>query len=145
MDNDHADGLHWPYMASNLLVLDEFIYQTMSREEANLFFRVASYRYQKGSIAITTNKSIRAWPEVLASDEGFAGAILDRLLHSATVLNIQGRSYRLKDLETSVAQQASTTTRDASSDIPGELLAAFLETTTMQVNSAIQMCCDTYR
>jgi DNA replication protein DnaC len=115
---------HRKYMASNLLVLDEFGYQTMSREEANLFFRVVSYRYQKGSIAITTNKSIRAWPEVLAGDEVLAGAILDRLLHSATVLNIQGRSYRLKDLETSVAQQASSATRDASSDTPGESRAS---------------------
>ena len=115
---------HRKYMASNLLVLDEFGYQTMSREEANLFFRVVSYRYQKGSIVITTNKSIRAWPEVLADDEVLAGAILDRLLHSATVLNIQGRSYRLKDLETSVAQQASSATRDASSTTPGESRAS---------------------
>ena len=115
---------HRKYMASNLLILDEFGYQTMSREEANLFFRVVSYRYQKGSIAITTNKSIRAWPEVLAGDEVLAGAILDRLLHSATVLNIQGRSYRLKDLETSIAQQASSATRDASSDTPGESRAS---------------------
>ncbi len=93
---------HRKYMASNLLVLDEFGYQSMSREEANLFFRVVSYRYQKGSIIVTTNKGISAWPEVLAGDEVLAGAILDRLLHAATVLNIQGRSYRLKDLETSL-------------------------------------------
>jgi hypothetical protein len=80
-----------------------------------LFFRVVSYRHQKGSIAITTNKSIRdALPEVLADDNVLAGAVLGRLLHLATVLNIQGRSYRLKDLETSVAQEASLATRDAS-------------------------------
>lgn len=93
---------HRKYMASQLLILDEFGYQPLGREEANLFFRVVNYRYQRGSIAITTNKSITAWPEVLAGDEVLAGAILDRLLHSATVLNIQGRSFRLKDLEASL-------------------------------------------
>jgi DNA replication protein DnaC len=98
------------YMASNLLVLDEFGYQTMSREEANLLFRVVNYRYQKGSTIITTNKGIASWPEVLAGDDVLAGAILDRLLHSATVLNIQGRSYRLKDLEASLGRSASTAT-----------------------------------
>ena len=76
---------HRKYMASNLLVLDEFGYQSMSREEANLFFRVVSYRSQKGSTIITTNKGIGSWPGVLAGDEVLAGAILDRLLHSATV------------------------------------------------------------
>ena len=100
---------HRKYMASNLLVLDEFGYQSMSREEANLFFRVVSYRYQKGSTIITTNKGIGSWPEVLAGDEVLAGAILDRLLHSATVLNIQGRSYRLKDLEASIEQRPRST------------------------------------
>ena len=105
---------HRKYMASNLLVLDEFGYQSMSREEANLFFRVVSYRYQKGSTIITTNKGIGSWPEVLAGDEVLAGAILDRLLHSATVLNIQGRSYRLKDLESSIDQRPRATLTDTS-------------------------------
>ena len=98
---------HRKYMALNLTILDEFGYQTMSREEANLFFRVVNYRYQKGSIALTTNKGITSWPELLAGDEVLAGAILDRLLHSATVLNIQGRSYRLKDMEASLGAPAS--------------------------------------
>jgi DNA replication protein DnaC len=48
---------------------------------------------------ITTNKSIRDWTELLAGDEVLATAILDRLLHRAHVLNIRGRSYRLRDLE----------------------------------------------
>ena len=106
---------HRKYMSSNLVVLDEFGYQLMSREEANLFFRVINYRYGKGSIAITTNKGITAWPEVLGGDEVLAGAVLDRILHSATVLNIQGRSYRLKDLETTLGspQTASHSSTEA--------------------------------
>jgi DNA replication protein DnaC len=93
---------HKKYMASNLLILDEFGYQALDRDQANLFFRLVNYRYQRGSIALTTNKGITRAPEVLAGDEVLAGAILERILHSATVLNIQGRSYRLRDLEQSM-------------------------------------------
>jgi DNA replication protein DnaC len=107
---------HKKYMASNLFILDEFGYQPLDREAANLLFRVVSYRYQRGSIAMTTNKGITSWPEVLAGDEVLAGAILDRLLHSATVLNIQGRSYRLRDMEASVGQVAPASTPSASEE-----------------------------
>jgi len=96
---------HRKYMAVNLVIIDEFGYQQLSREESNLFFRVVNYRYTKGSsTAITTNKGISSWPSVLADDEVLAGAILDRLLHRATVLNIQGRSYRLKELDAKLSQ-----------------------------------------
>ena len=61
-----------------------------------------SHRYQRGSILITTNKGIKDRPEVLAGDEVLATAILDRLLHNSHVLNIKGRSYRLRDLERAV-------------------------------------------
>lgn len=61
--------------------------------------RLVTYRYGRGSILITTNKSVREWTELLAGDEALAAAILDRLLHKAHVLNIKGRSYRLRDLE----------------------------------------------
>jgi DNA replication protein DnaC len=96
---------HKKYMASNLLTIDEVGFQAMKREEANLFFRVVSYRYGRGSICITTNKSIKDWPEMLAGDEALAMATLDRLLHSSHVLNIRGRSYRLRDLEESLKLQ----------------------------------------
>ncbi len=102
---------HRKYMAVNLVIIDEFGYQPLDREESNLFFRVVNYRYTKGSsTAITTNKGIASWPTVLAGDEVLAGAILDRLLHRATVLNIQGRSYRLKELDTQLSEYPSTTT-----------------------------------
>ena len=67
--------------------------------ELSLFFRLVSYRYGRGAMLITTNKSIRDWTELLAGDEVLATAILDRLLHRSHVLNIKGRSYRLRDLE----------------------------------------------
>ena len=55
--------------------------------------------YGRGAMMLTTNKSIRDWPELFAGDEILATAILDRLLHRSHVLNIKGRSYRLRELE----------------------------------------------
>jgi len=87
------------YMKVALLILDEVGFQPLSRQEASLVFRLVSCRYQRGSTIITTNKSVKDWPEILAGDEVMATALLDRLLHHCHVLNIKGRSYRLRDLE----------------------------------------------
>lgn len=96
---------HKKYMASNLLIVDELGFQALTKAEANLFFRMVSYRYQRGAICITTNKGIKDWPETFAGDEVLATAILDRLLHASHVLNVKGRSYRLRDLEESLRQK----------------------------------------
>ena len=87
------------YLKSALLIIDEMGFQPLSRQEASLFFRVVNSRYDRGSTIITTNKSVKDWPEILAGDEVMATAILDRLLHRSHVVNVTGRSYRLKDLE----------------------------------------------
>jgi DNA replication protein DnaC len=81
------------------LVVDEVGFEPMSAADAGLFFRLVSYRYRRGSTAITTNKSVKDWPGILAGDEAMTAAILDRLLHKSVVLNVRGRSYRLQDLE----------------------------------------------
>jgi DNA replication protein DnaC len=91
------------YLSSGLLLIDELGFEPMDRQEASLFFRLVTYRYGRGSILITTNKSVRDWPELLAGDEVLSTAILDRLLHHAHVLNIKGRSYRRRDLESALA------------------------------------------
>jgi len=81
------------------LVVDEVGFEPMNRQDASLFFRLVSYRYRRGSTAITTNKSVKDWPGIFAGDEAMTAAILDRLLHKSVVINIRGRSYRLQDLE----------------------------------------------
>ena len=86
-------------------LLDEVGFEPMTRQEASLLFRLVSYRYGRGSILITTNKGIRDWPEVLAGDEVLTTAVLDRLLHKCHVLDIKGRSYRLRDLERMVRER----------------------------------------
>lgn len=87
------------YLKVALLIIDEVGFQALTRQEAGLFFRLVSYRYQKGSTVITTNKAVKDWPEVLAGDEVMTTALLDRLLHRCHVLSIRGRSYRLRELE----------------------------------------------
>ncbi len=79
-----------------VLILDEIGYLPMSREEASLFFRILGRRYEKASLILTSNKSFLDWGEIFG-DQVLATAILDRLLHHATTLNIKGESYRLKD------------------------------------------------
>ncbi len=95
------------YLNASLLIIDELGFEPMTRDEASLFFRLVTYRYGRGSILITTNKSVRDWTELLAGDEALTAAILDRLLHRAHVINIKGRSYRLKELEMTLGVQSA--------------------------------------
>jgi DNA replication protein DnaC len=70
-------------------VIDELGFEPMNRQEASQFFRLVTYRYGRGSILITSNKSVREWTELLAGDEVLATAILEGLLHKTPVLNIK--------------------------------------------------------
>jgi DNA replication protein DnaC len=79
-----------------VMVLDELGYLPLSREEASLFFRLLARRYERASLIVTSNKSFLDWGEIF-QDHVLATAILDRLLHHATTLNIKGESYRLKE------------------------------------------------
>jgi DNA replication protein DnaC len=79
-----------------VLILDEVGYLPLSREEASLFFRLLVRRYERASLILTSNKSFLDWGEIF-NDQVLATAILDRLLHHATTLNIKGESYRLKE------------------------------------------------
>lgn len=79
-----------------VLVIDEMGYLPLNREEAGLFFRLLCRRYEKASLILTSNKSFADWGEIF-NDQVLATAILDRLLHHSTVLNIKGDSFRLKE------------------------------------------------
>jgi DNA replication protein DnaC len=92
------------YMRAALLVIDELGFQAMDRRDAHLLFQVISYRYERASTIITSNKSIREWPDMLAGDEVLATALLDRLLHHCHVVSIDGRSYRLRNISQAVSE-----------------------------------------
>ncbi len=79
-----------------VLIVDEVGYLQLSREEASLFFQLVVRRYERASMIVTSNKSFLDWGEAF-NDHVLATAILDRLLHHATTLNIKGESYRLKE------------------------------------------------
>ncbi|HHH84373.1 MAG TPA: AAA family ATPase [Firmicutes bacterium] len=83
------------YHKSALVVVDEVGYTTIDREECNLFFRFIANRYEKTSTIITSNKAFSDWTE-LFHDQVIVTAFLDRLLHHSVVINIRGRSYRLR-------------------------------------------------
>ena len=79
-----------------LLIIDEIDYLPIDVEGANLLFQLINRRYEKNSIIITTNKAFSKWGE-LFGDATIANEILDRLLHHSHIINITGKSYRLKD------------------------------------------------
>lgn len=79
-----------------VLIIDEIGYLPLSNTEASLFFRLVARRYERASLIVTSNKSFLDWGEVF-NDPVLATAILDRLLHYSTTLNIKGESYRLKE------------------------------------------------
>jgi DNA replication protein DnaC len=83
------------YLNSSLVIVDEVGYLPVTGQEAYLFFQFISYRYERSSTIITSNKSFTDWQE-LFGDPVIASAILDRLLHHCKVVNIKGHSYRLQ-------------------------------------------------
>lgn len=89
--------LHRAVNLYRLLIVDEIGYLPMSRDQANLFFQVIAKRYERGSVILTSNLTFGSWDQAFAGDAVLTAAMLDRLLHHATVVQIGGESYRLKD------------------------------------------------
>jgi DNA replication protein DnaC len=78
-----------------LLVVDEIGYLPVTPGGANLFFQLVNARYEKGAMILTSNRGFAEWGEVFG-DAVVATALLDRLLHHAVVIQIEGSSYRLR-------------------------------------------------
>ncbi len=87
------------YLRPELLALDEIGYLPIDQHGADLLFQVISQRYEQGSIVLTTNKPFKQWPSIFNNDSTIASAVLDRLLHHAQTIVIEGSSYRMKDRE----------------------------------------------
>ena len=85
------------YLAPSLLILDELGYLPIDKHGADLLFQVISQRYERGSTVITSNRVYKQWPEIFNNDSTLTSAILDRLLHHAETVVIEGKSYRMKD------------------------------------------------
>lgn len=85
------------YLAPRLLVVDELGYLPMDKRGADLLFQVISARYERGAIVLTTNTAYKQWPRIFNNDSTITTAVLDRLLHHCETIQIQGKSYRMKD------------------------------------------------
>jgi len=85
------------YLRPDLLALDEIGYLPIDQHGADLLFQVISQRYERGSIVLTTNKPFKQWASIFNNDSTIASAVLDRLLHHAQTIVVEGSSYRMKD------------------------------------------------
>jgi DNA replication protein DnaC len=85
------------YLKPELLILDELGYLPIDKTGADLLFQIISGRYENGSTVITTNRAFKDWPEIFNNDSTLTSALLDRLLHHAQTVVIEGKSYRMKD------------------------------------------------
>jgi len=85
------------YTRPGLLVIDEVGYLPIDKRGADLLFQIISQRYERGSIVLTTNKVYKHWPSIFNNDSTLTSAILDRVLHHADTIVIEGKSYRMKD------------------------------------------------
>jgi len=85
------------YIKPSVLILDERGYLPIDKTGADLLFQIISQRYERGSLVITSNRLFNKWPEIFNNDSTLTSALLDRLLHHAETVIIEGKSYRMKD------------------------------------------------
>jgi DNA replication protein DnaC len=92
------------YAKINLLVLDEVGYLAFDNRNADLLFQVVSRRYEKKSLVLTTNLAFVDWPTIFPNAT-CATALIDRVIHHADVIAIEGESYRLREAREHAAQR----------------------------------------
>ena len=85
------------FLAPTVLVCDELGYLPIDKNGADLLFQIISGRYEKGSTLITTNLIYKHWSRIFNNDASITSAVLDRLLHHAETVIVEGKSYRTRD------------------------------------------------
>ncbi len=93
-----------------LLIVDEIGYLSYDSRNADLLFQVVSRRHEKRSLVLTTNVAFRDWPTIFPN-AGSAVALIDRLIHHADVIAIEGESYRLREAEQTLKKKAAAKPR----------------------------------
>lgn len=84
------------YAKPALLIVDEVGYLPIDKSGADLLFQVISGRSEQGSTLLTSNRAFKDWPKIFNNDSTLTAALLDRLLHHADTVVIEGKSYRLQ-------------------------------------------------
>jgi len=85
------------YTSPSIVLVDELGYLPIDKAGADLLFQVFSARYETGSTIVTTNQVYKNWARIFNNDATLTSAVLDRLLHHAETVTIEGKSYRMKD------------------------------------------------
>jgi DNA replication protein DnaC len=85
------------YLRPDILQVDELGYLPIDKAGADFLFQVFSQRYEHGSTIVTTNQAYKHWAKMYNNDASLTSALLDRLLHHAETIRIEGKSYRMKD------------------------------------------------
>jgi len=85
------------YLSPQILLVDELGYLPIDKTGADLLFQIFSQRYETGSTIVTTNQAYKNWAKIFNNDATLTSAVLDRLLHHAETITIEGKSYRMKD------------------------------------------------
>ena len=85
------------YLKPALLIVDELGYLPIDKHGADLLFQIISQRYERAPMVITTNRVYKHWPQIFNNDSTLTSAILDRVLHHAETVIIEGKSFRMKD------------------------------------------------
>ena len=85
------------YLKPRILVIDELGYLPIDKFGADSLFQIFSQRYERGATVVTTNRAYKHWPEIFNNDSTLTSALLDRLLHHAETVIIEGKSFRTKD------------------------------------------------
>ncbi len=98
---------------AQLLIVDEIGYLTLGATAGNLLFQLVNARYERGAMILTSNRGFAEWGQVFG-DPVIATALLDRLLHHAVVVHIEGSSYRMRQHADLLpqAQRPNTTLAD---------------------------------
>ena len=86
------------YLKPSLLIVDELGYIPIDKVGADFLFQVMSHRYERGSMIITTNRAYKDRTAMFNNDAVLTSAILDRVIHHAESIVIEGKRYRMKDL-----------------------------------------------
>jgi DNA replication protein DnaC len=85
------------YLKPAILIVDELGYLPIDKHGADLLFQIISQRYERAPIVITTNRAYKHWSQIFNNDSTLTSAILDRVLHHADTVIIEGPSFRMKD------------------------------------------------
>ena len=80
-----------------VLIVDELGYLPIDKHGADLLFQIISQRYERAPMVITTNRAYKHWSQIFNNDSTLTSAILDRVLHHAETVIIEGKSFRMKD------------------------------------------------